>query len=730
MEDFPGLGKTLAARSFAQTLGLDFKRAQFTPDLLPGDITGLVRLRPARGRVRVPGRSALRRPAARRRDQPHAAEDPGRAARGDAGEAGDRRGPDLPAAPPLPRPRDGEPGRVRRHLPAARGAARPLPHAHLVRLPDASTRSGRSSSNRMARQREEQELTAVVDAEQLLAMQAAVEATVVDESVGRYCVALAAATRTHGDVLMGASPRGSLGLLLCARAYAVVDGRDYVTPEDVKAVAVPVLAHRITVKPELWMSNASGRSIVESLLRTVATPSAREHLATGPGRGRLTDHAAVATRHRTATRRLGGWEPHGCPPARDHPRRRGRHRRGRRPPCRPARHRRRRSSSPRSGGTWPGLGTRSRARHASATRRCARARSPASSCASSRRCPDVHGVVTLAQAPWVERKPSSGIAELEDGRSDPRACGPPAGAAAGSAPSASRSSAPGAPSAPARSTCRTSTRRPCPCRPSFDASAPTPHPRGIVGLNRSNRPGSGSRVQHDPPVPSRRPAAPHPLARLDAHRHACTSPRPSPTRTPTSSCSSTASATSGPGRASTDARRASTSRCARPGAISEHFLRSNDRLTLRTVGAAEVPTLGVGSGTNHLRRVLDTLAAISPATERRDTGERAVRGVDPIALCLVLSPLIDPTMVTLAHTLAARGHDGGRRRHLPRAPRRRPHERLRGAGLAHPAAVPRGRGHSLRLRGVPVVPWRGPGSLDQVLRDIARRASAPRMARR
>ena len=68
-------------------------------------------------------------------------------------------------------------------------------------------------------------------------MQAAIEATVVDESVGRYCVALAAATRTHGDVLMGASPRGSLGLLLCARAYAVIDGRDYVTPEDVKAVA-------------------------------------------------------------------------------------------------------------------------------------------------------------------------------------------------------------------------------------------------------------------------------------------------------------------------------------------------------------------------------------------------------------------------------------------------------------------------------------------------------------
>ena len=108
MEDFPGLGKTLAARSFAQTLGLDFKRAQFTPDLLPGDITGSFIYDQRVGRVRVPGRPALHRAAARRRDQPHAAEDPGGAARGDAGEAGDRRGPDLPAAPPLPRPRDRE----------------------------------------------------------------------------------------------------------------------------------------------------------------------------------------------------------------------------------------------------------------------------------------------------------------------------------------------------------------------------------------------------------------------------------------------------------------------------------------------------------------------------------------------------------------------------------------------------------------------------------------------
>jgi MoxR-like ATPase len=75
---------------------------------------------------------------------------------------------------------------------------------------------------------------------------------------------------------MGASPRGALGLLLCARAYAVTDGRDYVVPEDVKAVAQPVLAHRITVKPELWMSNISGSQIVAGILRSVPTPATRE----------------------------------------------------------------------------------------------------------------------------------------------------------------------------------------------------------------------------------------------------------------------------------------------------------------------------------------------------------------------------------------------------------------------------------------------------------------------
>ncbi len=275
LEDFPGLGKTLAARSFAQTLGLDFKRAQFTPDLLPGDLTGSFIY-----------------------DQR-------------VSEFAFRQGPlftgllladEINRTPPKTQSAlleamqekqvtvEGETFRLERpfHVlatanPVEYEGTYPLPEAQLDRFlmrvsfgyPSAEEEMG-VLRNRMARQREEVDLVAVTDARGLLAMQESIEATTVDDSISGYCVALAAASRAHPHVLMGASPRGSLGLLLCGRAYAVVHGRDYVTPEDVKAVAVPVLAHRITVKPELWMSNVTGRSVVQSILASVPTPSAQE----------------------------------------------------------------------------------------------------------------------------------------------------------------------------------------------------------------------------------------------------------------------------------------------------------------------------------------------------------------------------------------------------------------------------------------------------------------------
>ncbi len=275
LEDFPGLGKTLAARSFAQTLGLNFARAQFTPDLLPADLTG--------GFVY---------------DQR-------------SGEFSFRRGPlftgllladEINRTPP--RTQSALLEAMQEHQITVEGetfvleqpfhvlaTANPIEYEGTYPLPEAQldrfmmrTSFGYPSvddewdvlQRRMDRRREDQTLRQITDATTLLAMQAAVERITVDESVGRYCVALATATRSHPHVLMGSSPRGALGLLLASRAHAVIDGRDYVTPEDVKAVAEPVLAHRITVKPEMWMSQVSGRTVVEAVLSSVPAPAPLE----------------------------------------------------------------------------------------------------------------------------------------------------------------------------------------------------------------------------------------------------------------------------------------------------------------------------------------------------------------------------------------------------------------------------------------------------------------------
>lgn len=114
---------------------------------------------------------------------------------------------------------------------------------------------------------------AVVDATTVRAMQAGVEATVVDPDVAGYCVDLAAATRGHAALEVGASPRGSQNLLLMSRAVAVLDGRDFVLPEDVKRVAVPVLAHRLTLTPTAWAAAVRAEDVVRELLDAVPGPA-------------------------------------------------------------------------------------------------------------------------------------------------------------------------------------------------------------------------------------------------------------------------------------------------------------------------------------------------------------------------------------------------------------------------------------------------------------------------
>jgi len=275
LEDFPGLGKTLTARSFAQTLGLRFARAQFTPDLLPADLTGAFvydqgshefSFRP--GPVftgllladeinRTPPRTQAALLEAMQEHQVTV------------------EGQTFVLDPPF-------------HVlatanPIEYEGTYPLPEAQLDRFMMRTSFGYPSVDDewdvlrrRMDRQREDQTVRQIIDAETLIAMQGAVERVTVDESIGRYCVALVTATRAHPHVLMGASPRGSLGLLLAARAYGVIAGRDYVTPEDVKAVAEPVLAHRIAVKPEMWLSQVTGRTVVTAVVSSVPVPSPLE----------------------------------------------------------------------------------------------------------------------------------------------------------------------------------------------------------------------------------------------------------------------------------------------------------------------------------------------------------------------------------------------------------------------------------------------------------------------
>ena len=243
LEDYPGLGKTLAARSFAQALGLDFARAQFTPDLLPGRPDRLVRLRPAARRVRVPARPALHRAAAGRRDQPHAAQDPVRAARGDAGAAGHRRGRDVPAArrrstcsrPPT---RSSTKAPTRCPRPSSTGSccgsasATPPPDEEYDVL--ARRWSGAGGGRRSTRS---------PTAPGCWRCRRRSRRCTVDESVGRYCVDLAA-RHPRPPATCSPAPRRAARSAWCSppARFALMRRRDYVIPEDVKAVARAVLA--------------------------------------------------------------------------------------------------------------------------------------------------------------------------------------------------------------------------------------------------------------------------------------------------------------------------------------------------------------------------------------------------------------------------------------------------------------------------------------------------------
>ena len=275
IEDFPGLAKTLIARSFARVTGLDFQRIQFTPDLMPADVTGA---------------SIYNQQASDFEFRPGPIF------------ANLLLGDEINRAPPKTQAALLEAMQERQvtiegttHVleppflvlatqnPIEYEGTYPLPEAQVDRF---ILRMGvgypsredewQVLERRLERGQEEVELSPVVDRETLLQMQQAIEQVHVEESLGYYVVDLVVATRSAAGVQVGSSPRGSLALLKLARCRAALSGRDYATPDDVKSVAVPALGHRLSLKPELWVERLRSDDIVRGILDEVPTPPVQQ----------------------------------------------------------------------------------------------------------------------------------------------------------------------------------------------------------------------------------------------------------------------------------------------------------------------------------------------------------------------------------------------------------------------------------------------------------------------
>ena len=270
-EDYPGLAKTMIAKSFAMTLGCIFRRVQFTPDLLPADITGTYVYDQKTGDFHL------------------------------------RKGPiftnvlladDINRAPPKTQAAlleamqekqvtlDGETHQlespfivVATQNPIELEGTYPLPEAQLdrfmmkIRIGYPNLEQEREIlRRRLERKSDEINLDRVADPRILVRMQRRIEDVHIDEDILGYIVEIVHATRNHTRVDIGASPRGSLALLKLSKARALLSGRDYVVPDDVKDVAIPALCHRIILKTEYWFREVSTESIVEQILSQIPVP--------------------------------------------------------------------------------------------------------------------------------------------------------------------------------------------------------------------------------------------------------------------------------------------------------------------------------------------------------------------------------------------------------------------------------------------------------------------------
>jgi len=266
LEDFPGLGKTLAARSFATALGLTFKRIQFTPDLLPGDITGgyifnrtknKFELRKGPVFANIVLADEINRASPKTQSALLEAMQEGQVTI--EGETLALPNPFLVLATQNPIEYEG---------------TFPLPEAQLDRFM-LKLKVGYPSvedeklilRRRRERKQDDVKLDQITKAKQLLDLRKAVETVHVDPDLEEYIAEVIHATRIDRRVAVGASPRGSLAFLKMARANAALDGRDYITPDDIKRYATPVLGHRVILQPEFWMAN----SVTDEVIRDVFT---------------------------------------------------------------------------------------------------------------------------------------------------------------------------------------------------------------------------------------------------------------------------------------------------------------------------------------------------------------------------------------------------------------------------------------------------------------------------
>lgn len=272
IEDYPGLAKTLMAKSFAAALGSTFRRVQFTPDLLPADITGTYVF------DRKEGEFVLRRGPLFTHvllaDEINRAPPKTQAALLEAmqerqitleGETYPLESPFIVVATQNPIEYEG---------------TYPLPEAQIDRFL-VRIRMGYPSQEdevevlerRRARKKEEVEVRAIAKPSVVRAMQRAMEEIHVERDVEQYAVELVRRTRQHASVEVGSSPRGSLALMTLARARAALANRDFVLPDDVKAVAVPGLAHRLILKPDPWIRGVKTESVVDEVLAEVPVPT-------------------------------------------------------------------------------------------------------------------------------------------------------------------------------------------------------------------------------------------------------------------------------------------------------------------------------------------------------------------------------------------------------------------------------------------------------------------------